>query len=83
MFSISYLNNNYTDALTIKHIPLPNLVGRANDDTYTPHGPPFNWYAMGDSYTAGPGAGSLHESNKGDCMRSVGSYGPQLQDDWL
>ncbi|KAK3174696.1 hypothetical protein OEA41_001942 [Lepraria neglecta] len=68
----------------IRHMPLPrNLVAQSIKDEYTPHDPPFNWYAMGDSYTAGPGAGDLHESNKGDCVRSVGSYGPQLQDDWL
>lgn len=38
---------------------------------------------MGDSYTAGPGAGGLDPSNSGDCVRSVGSYGPQLQNDWI
>lgn len=38
---------------------------------------------MGDSYTAGPGAGDLDPSNSGDCVRSVGSYGPQLQNDWI
>ena len=38
---------------------------------------------MGDSYTAGPGAGKLHGSNKGKCVRSKGAYGPQLDNDWL
>ena len=38
---------------------------------------------MGDSYTAGPGAGDLDPSNQGDCVRSVGSYGVQLQNDWV
>ncbi|KAG8531788.1 uncharacterized protein KY384_003424 [Bacidia gigantensis] len=73
------------NALTIKNHPLPrDLIRRAKiDDQFTPHGGTFNWYAMGDSYTAGPGAGGLHPSNKGKCVRSLGSYGPQLQDDWV
>ncbi len=53
------------------------------DDPFTPHGPPFVWYALGDSYTAGPGAGDLDPGNSGDCVRSLGSYGPQLSKDWL
>lgn len=65
-------------------MPLPrDLVGQSIKDDFTPHDPPFNWYAIGDSYTAGPGAGDLHASNKENYVRSVESYGPQLQDDWL
>lgn len=39
---------------------------------------------MGDSYTAGPGAGELEDpDNDKGCVRSLGSYGPQLESDWL
>ena len=38
---------------------------------------------MGDSCTAGPGAGDLDPSNDANCVRSVGSYGPQLENDWI
>ena len=68
--------------MTIQHLPR-QLVERAIPDPFTPHEPPFNWYALGDSYTAGPGAGDLDPSDQGDCVRSVGSYGPQLQSDWI
>ena len=60
-----------------------DLVGRSIKDNYTPHPPPFKWYALGDSYTAGPGAGGLDPSNKGKCARSQGAYEPQLHSDWL
>ena len=61
----------------------PYLIGRSIKDDFTPHDPPFNWYALGDSYTAGPGAGALDPSNSGKCSRSQGSYGRQLSQDWL
>ena len=70
------------DSLSIQHLPR-DLVERAVDDNFTPHDPPFVWYALGDSYTAGPGAGNLDPSNSGDCVRSLGSYAPQLSSDWL
>lgn len=53
------------------------------DDRFTPHQPPFTWYALGDSYTAAPGAGDLDPSNEDDCIRSVGSYALQLSQDWV
>lgn len=59
-----------------------DLGKRAIKDTFTPHDPPFRWAAIGDSYTAGPGAGDPDPSNEGKCMRSTGSYAPQLQTDW-
>ena len=65
-------------------MPLPrHLVGRSIKDDFTPHDAPFNWYVMGHSCTAGPGAGALDPSNSGKLVRSQGSYGPQLQEDWL
>lgn len=64
------------------HLPR-SLVKRADPDNFTPHGGDFVWYALGDSYTAGPGAGDLDPSNSGECFRSTGSYGPQLSKDWL
>lgn len=70
------------DSLSIQHIPI-ELSKRAVPDRFTPHDPPFTWYALGDSYTAGPGAGDLDGSNQGDCVRSVGSYAVQLQQDWV
>ena len=59
-----------------------NPSKRAIEDNFTPHDPPFRWSALGDSYTAGPGAGTLDPSNGGECSRSNGSYGPQLSKDW-
>ncbi|KAL2040113.1 hypothetical protein N7G274_007016 [Stereocaulon virgatum] len=65
-------------------MPVPrDLVSQRIRDEYAPHDPLFHWYALGDSYTAGPGAGKLHESNEGECVRSKGAYGPQLHNDWL
>lgn len=43
------------------------------EDVFTPHEPPINWYALGDSYTAGPGTGENYDEDKG-CARNVGSY---------
>lgn len=68
--------------MTIQHFPR-ELVARADPDPFTPHEGPFVWYALGDSYTAGPGAGDEHPSNEGECFRSTGSYAPQLQADWI
>ena len=55
---------------------------RAIQDDFTPHNPPFRWTAFGDSYTAGPGAGTLDPSNSGRCARCNGSYVRQLANDW-
>ncbi|KAK2760199.1 hypothetical protein FQN54_002266 [Arachnomyces sp. PD_36] len=61
-----------------------NLLQPKEDDPFTPHEPPFIWYAMGDSYTAGPGAGELWDPGADKkCVRSAGSYAPQLESDWL
>ena len=49
---------------------------------FTPHDPPFRWAAIGDSYTAGPGAGEPDPGDSDGCVRSVGSYATQLQGDW-
>ena len=48
------------------------------EDVFTPHEPPINWYALGDSYTAGPGTGENYDEDKG-CARNVGSYAVQLK----
>ena len=68
--------------MTLQHLPR-GLIERAEPDPFTPHDGPFVWYALGDSYTAGPGAGDLDPSNDRDCFRSEGSYAPQLQADWI
>lgn len=51
------------------------------DDLFTPHDPPINWYALGDSYTAGPGTGKDYDEDK-DCARNVGSYAVQLENEF-
>lgn len=48
------------------------------DDLFTPHEPPVNWCALGDSYTAGPGTGTDYDTDK-DCARNVGSYAIQME----
>jgi lysophospholipase L1-like esterase len=37
---------------------------------------------MGDSYSAGPGAGNPFTGDEGSCYRTFGSYGPQLRFDF-
>lgn len=48
------------------------------DDRFTPHQPPIIWYALGDSYTAGPGTGDDYDANI-DCARNNGSYAVQKE----
>ena len=62
-----------------------NLLGPPFDDKYTPHDGGIEWWAIGDSYTAGPDAGVLYDrkpDNK-ECKRFTGSYAPQIDDDWM
>jgi hypothetical protein len=53
-------------------------------DLYTPHDPPLNWVAMGDSYTAGPGVGGRYETVQDieNCYRSKMSYPAQMEADF-
>ncbi|KAL8858819.1 MAG: hypothetical protein Q9178_004736 [Gyalolechia marmorata] len=51
------------------------------EDRFTPHDPPINWYALGDSYTAGPGTGEDYDEDKA-CARNVGSYAVQLKNEF-
>lgn len=51
------------------------------EDRFTPHDPPLNWYALGDSYTAGPGTGEDYDEDKA-CARNVGSYAVQLENEF-
>ncbi|KAL9028865.1 MAG: hypothetical protein Q9196_002819 [Gyalolechia fulgens] len=51
------------------------------EDLFTPHDPPINWYALGDSYTAGPGTGEDYDDDKA-CARNVGSYAVQLENEF-
>ena len=81
-YIIFTLLNRKVDCLSVSAEYYRGLSKRAIDDHFTPHDPPFRWAALGDSYTAGPGAGDLDPSNSGKCVRSVGSYAPQLQQDW-
>jgi len=64
------------------HYQTQDLGKRDIEDKFTPYDPPFRWSALGDSYTAGPGAGQFDPSDDGKCARSNGSYAPQLQKDW-
>lgn len=48
------------------------------DDLFTPHEPPVNWVALGDSYTAGPGTGTDYDTDE-KCARNVGSYAVQME----
>ena len=46
----------------------------------SPKAAPYKWVALGDSYSAGPGAGSDYdESGGGSCMRTRGGYPARLQ----
>lgn len=36
------------------------------------------WAALGDSFSAGPGAGCVAANDEGTCWRRLGSYAPQL-----
>ncbi|KAJ4348760.1 uncharacterized protein N0V89_010138 [Didymosphaeria variabile] len=49
-------------------------------DEYTPHAPPVRWVALGDSYTAGPGAGNSFDGS--GCLRTEGSYAAKLEADF-
>ncbi|KAM0425423.1 hypothetical protein ACHAPT_009480 [Fusarium lateritium] len=42
----------------------------------------FPWAAIGDSFSAGPGAGDRYHDSGGDCYRTIGSYPAQLEDDF-
>jgi hypothetical protein len=60
------------------------LLPRASQpDTYTPHNPPLLLVAMGDSFTAGPGAGGPFDPDHPDdgCYRSAMSYPAQMIND--
>ena len=46
-------------------------------DRFTTHEPPINWYALGDSYTAGPGTGDDYDEDQ-KCTRNNGSYAIQM-----
>ena len=48
-------------------------------DRFTTHEPPIQWYALGDSYTAGPGTGYDYDDDK-KCRRNNGSYAIQMND---
>ena len=51
-------------------------------ERFMPHDPPLRWIAMGDSYTAGPGAGEAwDDSDPVQCYRTKKSYPAQLNDD--
>lgn len=51
------------------------------DDRFTPHKAPVIWYAVGDSYTAGPGTGADYDADL-DCARNNGSYAVQTESDF-
>ncbi|KAI4238686.1 MAG: hypothetical protein LQ349_000929 [Xanthoria aureola] len=70
------LPSPYADLL--KHVHAYTSPFSPVEDVSTPHGPPINWYALGDSYTAGPGTGENYDEDKG-CARNVGSYAVQLK----
>ena len=50
-------------------------------DRFTPHSPPIEWYALGDSYTASPGTGADFDPDP-QCRRNNGSYAIQLENDF-
>jgi GDSL-like Lipase/Acylhydrolase family len=55
-----------------------NLLGSTaarTDDEYP-------WVALGDSFSAGPGAGSPYDDVPDDCLRNNGAYPPQLNLDF-
>lgn len=52
------------------------------EDLYTPHEPPFKWAALGDSYTAGPGAGDSFTDLPNECGVTKGNYPYQLSHDF-
>ncbi|KAK4900135.1 hypothetical protein LTR28_001456, partial [Elasticomyces elasticus] len=54
-----------------------NLHARVSDQEYP-------WAALGDSFAAGPGAGSPYDEypDQDDCYRNLGAYPPQLADDF-
>ncbi|MCJ1278153.1 hypothetical protein MMC21_005968 [Puttea exsequens] len=56
------------------------LSKRTVPGRYTPHPGPLEWFGMGDSYTAAPGAGDAYDEypDPFDCYSSRGSYVPQL-----
>lgn len=74
-----------TDAATLGLHPRIAHVKRQDDnsllppvaDRFTTHEPPINWYALGDSYTAGPGSGDDYDDDK-KCTRNNGSYAIQM-----
>lgn len=42
------------------------------------------WLALGDSFSAGPGAGDPYDAtDPNDCRRNKGAYGPQMEDDYF
>ena len=65
--------------------PRIHLVKRdqtpVNDD-FTKHDPPLLWTALGDSYTAAPGAGDDYEDDNNPCWRKTGSYAVQIDNDF-
>ena len=65
----------------LEQLRAPNSPFSPAEDRFTPHDPPVNWYALGDSYTAGPGTGEDYDEDKA-CARNVGSYAVQLENEF-
>jgi len=78
-----WIANLYLEPSPFTH-PTVGLVERAVHDGFTPHPPPLDWVALGDSYTAGPGAGDPYDEHLDPeyCYRSKGAYPVQLIEDF-
>jgi hypothetical protein len=50
------------------------LLARNNDE--------YPWVALGDSFSAGPGAGTPFSDVANDCYQNNGAYPPQLNNDF-
>lgn len=62
---------------------MPLLVAVLKSRHNNPPNQVFDWVALGDSYSAGPGAGNEFDPSRpsGDCMRRNKAYAPILQND--
>lgn len=56
------------------YLQVGSLSRRADDE--------YPWVAIGDSYSAGPGAGTAFGDEPNECFRNVGAYPPQLNRDF-
>jgi hypothetical protein len=64
---------------------MTEMISRRADkpkEGFADHGPPIRWTALGDSYTAGPGAGNKRPDRIKGCKQTDGSYAYQLSRDF-